>query len=259
MPEDSAFLLNGKTAVVTGGLGQIGLVSALALANAGARTVVVDNSLDRWQALPDAQKSLLTFEVYDVSDSIQIPKIVSSLFNKYEFDVWVNAAYPRTGNWGVRPEQDTPQSWCRNVDMQMTSSCLAADHAAQAMSRAKKPGSIINMASIYGMVGPDFSIYDGTDMTMPAAYSAIKGGIVSHTRFLASYYGSQGIRVNVLCPGGIEAGQPASFVSAYSKRTALGRLAQVNEMGPPVVFMASEASSYITGAVIPIDGGWTAI
>jgi NAD(P)-dependent dehydrogenase (short-subunit alcohol dehydrogenase family) len=145
-----------------------------------------------------------------------------------------------------------------NVDLQLNSYCLLGEHAAQAMAQ-RRGGSIINIASIYGMVGPDFHVYEGTEMTMPAAYSAVKGGVIAHTRFLASRYGASGVRVNAICPGGVAAGQPASFVNAYEMRTPLGRMAQAEEIGPPTVFLASNASSYITGAVLPVDGGWTAI
>jgi NAD(P)-dependent dehydrogenase (short-subunit alcohol dehydrogenase family) len=109
------------------------------------------------------------------------------------------------------------------------------------------------------MVAPDFSIYEGTSMTTPAAYAAIKGGLIAHTRYLAAYFGRQNVRANVISPGGVHAAQPDTFVAAYARRTALGRMARAEEIGPPVVFLCSSAASYVTGAVIPVDGGWTAI
>ena len=259
MSHSNPFCLHNRTAIVTGGLGKVGFNCARALTNAGARVILVDTNKDRWNELSEDQKKQLTLDVRDVSDSSLIPSHVGALYDAYGFDIWVNSAYPRTTDWGVPPERDTPESWRQNVDMQMNTYCLASDHAAQHMAKSASSGSIINISSIYGMVGPDFNIYENTDVSMPAAYAAIKGGIISHSRFLASYYAPQGVRVNVVCPGGIEGGQNAQFIAAYNKRTPMGRLATDDEIGPPVVFLASDAASYITGVVLPIDGGWTAI
>ena len=118
-------------------------------------------------------------------------------------------------------------------------------------------GSIINFGSIYGVVGPDFSIYQGTDMTVAAAYSAIKGGIISFTRYLATYYAKCGIRVNAICPGGIFDNQPQTFVKKYEKKTPMGRMGKAEEMVGPVIFLASDAASYVTGHILMVDGGWT--
>jgi NAD(P)-dependent dehydrogenase (short-subunit alcohol dehydrogenase family) len=252
------FRLDGRSAVVTGGLGLIGGSIAKALAAAGARVVIVDR-IPGDRSVAKQFSGNVRFERADVSRPEAIPEFVAGLDRKLGgLDVWVNCAYPRTGDWGVPPEKDKAASWRKNVEMQMVAACLAADHAAQRMAK-RGGGSIVNMASIYGMVGPDFGIYQGTSITMPAAYAAIKGGIVGHTRFLASYYGPRGVRVNVICPGGVEAGQPPRFVKQYGKRTALRRMAKAEELGPPAVFLASEASSYVTGAVLMVDGGWTAI
>ena len=120
-------------------------------------------------------------------------------------------------------------------------------------------GSIVNISSIYGTVGPDFTIYEGTNMTMPAAYSAIKGGVINFTRYLASYLGPQNIRVNTISPGGIFDNQPANFVDNYNKKVPLRRMGLPNDITPSVIFLLSDESSYITGQNIIIDGGWTAI
>ena len=140
----------------------------------------------------------------------------------------------------------------------MNSYCLLASAMAERMA-ARGGGSIINLGSIYGLVAADFSVYEGTNMTLPPAYAAIKGAIVNHTRYLASYYGPKGVRVNVVCPGGVANGQPVRFVENYNARTPMGRLAKPEEIGGPVAFLASPAASYVTGAVLTVDGGWTAI
>ena len=123
----------------------------------------------------------------------------------------------------------------------------------------KNHGSIVNMASVYGIVGPDFSVYEGTEMTMPAAYAAIKGGIVNFTRYLSSYFGKNNIRVNAVSPGGVFNNQPNQFVENYIRKVPLQRMAKPDDISPAVVFLLSDDSSYITGQNIAIDGGWTAI
>ena len=119
-------------------------------------------------------------------------------------------------------------------------------------------GSIINFASIYGMVGPSWEVYDGTDMTMPSAYAAIKGGVLTMSRFLATYYGPSGVRCNCVSPGGIRDAQPDSFVKSYEGLTPLRRMGRPEDVVGATVFLASDAAGYITGHNLVVDGGWTA-
>jgi NAD(P)-dependent dehydrogenase (short-subunit alcohol dehydrogenase family) len=123
----------------------------------------------------------------------------------------------------------------------------------------QKNGSIVNLASIYGIVGPDFTVYEGTEMTMPAAYSAIKGGIVNFTRYLASYLGPNNIRINCVSPGGILDNQDIIFVENYNKKVPMKRMGLPNDISPIIAFLLSDDASYITGQNIAIDGGWTSI
>ena len=119
--------------------------------------------------------------------------------------------------------------------------------------------SIVNIGSIYGVVGPDFTVYDGTSMTMPAAYAAIKGGILNLTRYLSSYYGPKQIRVNAVSPGGIFDNQSTIFIENYNKKVPLRRMGMPEDISPAVVFLLTEDAKYITGQNIIVDGGWTAI
>jgi NAD(P)-dependent dehydrogenase (short-subunit alcohol dehydrogenase family) len=125
--------------------------------------------------------------------------------------------------------------------------------------KERKGGSIVNMASIYGVVGNDFSIYEGTKMEPPVAYSAIKGGLINATRFLASRYGKDEIRINCVSPGGIFDHQPESFVKAYEKKVPMKRMGNPEDIAPAVSFLLSEEAKYITGLNLIVDGGWTAI
>jgi NAD(P)-dependent dehydrogenase (short-subunit alcohol dehydrogenase family) len=120
-------------------------------------------------------------------------------------------------------------------------------------------GSLINMSSIYGHLGPDFSVYAGTEMTMPAAYSAIKGAITNLTRYLASYYGPANVRVNSISPGGVFANQPESFVARYKEKVPLRRMAAANDIAAAVHFLLSDDAAYITGQNLVVDGGWSII
>ena len=118
-------------------------------------------------------------------------------------------------------------------------------------------GSLINMSSIYGKIGPDFSIYSNTDMTMPAAYSAIKGGINNMTRYLASYYGGHNVRVNTVSPGGIYNNQPQSFVKNYSEKVPLKRMGSPKDIVSAVYYLLTDDAAYVTGHNLIVDGGWT--
>jgi len=149
--------------------------------------------------------------------------------------------------------------WDLSMKVNSTGLFLACQIFSEPM-QAQRSGSIVNIASIYGMAGPDFSIYAGVDMSNPVNYAFAKGGMINLTRYLASFLAPYNIRVNCLSPGGFETeSMPEPFVEAYRRRTLLGRMAEADDIKGPAVFLASDASRYITGQNIPVDGGWTAI
>ena len=159
-------------------------------------------------------------------------------------------------------EQYSLDSWKRVVDVNLTGTFLACQVLGGAMARAGR-GSVINISSIYGLLSPDQRIYeyrsaDGAPFCKPVSYSATKAAVLNLTRYLATYWGASGVRVNTLTPHGIENGQPAPFVEAFAARSPLGRLMDVSEAVGAVVFLASDASSYVTGANLVVDGGWSA-
>src|SRR3989304_8747593 len=144
-----------------------------------------------------------------------------------------------------------------NVDNHLGGYFVMCKETAMIM-KERGGGSMINLASIYGVVAPDFSIYEGTEMTMPVAYASIKAGVIAMTKYIATYFGTHNIRANVISPGGIHDNQAPSFVEKYSRKTPLGRMGKPHEIVGAVIYLASDASSYVTGQNILVDGGWTA-
>ncbi len=255
------FILEDKTAVVTGGAGLIGKEIVKALAEAKADVIIGDIDTKSGREL-ERKLSEDGLEVYfmnlDINDQQSIQGVIDSVEEKYgSIDIWINCAYPRTDDWGKKFEDISYGSLEKNVDMHLNGYFLCCQKVAEYM-KMKEKGVIINFSSIYGVVGPRFDIYEGTDMTMPAPYSMIKGGIIGFTKYLATYYAKHNIRVNAVCPGGVYDGQEESFVKKYSENTPMGRMAKPEEIAGPVLFLCSESASYITGEVLMIDGGWTA-
>lgn len=254
------FELNGKISVVTGGAGLIGKKVVLALAEAESTVIIADTDKQKGKNLEAEFNNSGLNTVYhylDITSEQSIMNLINFCDDNYEsIDVWVNTAYPRTSDWGKKFENISFKSWRKNVDMHMNGYFLCCQKIAEYMKK-RKSGVIINYGSTYGVVGPKFFIYEGTEMTAPAAYSAIKGGIINFTRYLATYYAPFNIRVNAICPGGVFDDQDKSFVEKYNKNTPLRRMARSEELAGPTLFLASDASSYITGQVLMVDGGWT--
>lgn len=243
--------LKDKVIVVTGGNGLLGREFIDKIANAGATCINLDIS-------HETNLGLNKFKC-DITDTESIKQTISSIINEYgKIDGLVNNAYPRTRDWGNKFEDIDYLSWQKNVDWQLNSYFFMSQEVSKYMVKTKG-GSIVNIASIYGVVGPDFTVYDGTQMTMPAAYAAIKGAIVNFSRYLCAYLGPDNIRVNTVSPGGIFDNQNSIFVTNYEKKVPLRRMGLPDDISPSVVFLLSEEAKYITGQNIIIDGGWTAI
>lgn len=251
-----SFSLKNKIAVVTGGVGLIGKAISIGFAQADAKVFVADiNEIAGNKFVK--KNSRLKWIKLDIINSKSIKQCINKIIEiEGKIDVWVNCAYPRTSDWSEKFENIKYESWKKNIDMHLNGYFQCCQLIAEQMKK-QKGGNIINISSIYGVVAPDFSIYD-TSSTMPAAYSVIKGGINSFTKYLATYYGKFGVRVNAICPGGIYDKQLKIFVKKYSEKTPLGRMGTPKDIAGPAIFLASDASSYITGHILMVDGGWTA-
>ncbi len=260
MKYNNLFDLQGKVAVVTGAAGLIGKEIVRGLAEHGAVVVIGDVNSRSGKAIAGEFADLnmkVIFKHLDISKEGSVRELITFVVKKYgKIDIWVNNAYPRTKDWGLNFEDIPLASWRKNIDMHLNGYFICCQNIAEYMKK-RKTGSVINMASIYGIAGPDFSIYEGTEMTMPAAYSVIKGGIVNFTRYLASYYGKYKVRVNSVSPGGVYNKQPDAFVKRYIRKTPLGRMAVEKDIIGAVVYLASDASEYVTGHNLVVDGGWS--
>ncbi len=243
--------LEGKIILVTGGNGLLGKSIITRLKEEGAFCINFE--------INHETNSNLSNLYCDITDQASVTSAVSKVIDLYgRIDGLVNNAYPRTKDWGAKFENIEYESWKTNVDWQLNSYfCISQIVIKQMMKQ--KSGVIINMASIYGVVGPDFGVYEGTEMTMPAAYSAIKGGLINLTKYMASYFGEYQIRVNSVSPGGIFDNQPESFVTRYAKKNPMKRMGTPSDIAPSVAFLISDDAKYITGQNLIIDGGWTAI
>lgn len=243
--------LTDRIIIVTGGNGLLGKEIISKITQEGGFCINVDVNHETTENLSAIK--------CDITNTESVDECIKLIINKYKkIDGLVNNAYPRTSDWGNKYEDINFQSWQKNIDYQLNSYFYFTQQTSKYMVEQKK-GSIINMASVYGIVGPDFTVYDGTTMTMPAAYSAIKGGLINLTRYLASYLGPNNVRVNTISPGGIFDNQNQSFVDNYNKKVPMRRMGLPDDISPSVVFLLSDDAKYITGQNIAVDGGWTAI
>lgn len=242
--------LKGKIIVVTGGSGLIGKAILKDLLAKGATPI----NLDIQECDMDIRQMYC-----DVTDDQSIQQVLKTVVDEYQrIDGLVNNAYPRTDDWGTEFEHIDANSWRKNIEWQLNSSFVSCREVLSYMEK-QKSGSIVNIASIYGIVGNDFSMYEGTNINPPAAYSAIKGGLINFSKYLASKYGHIGIRVNCVSPGGIFDGQDLNFVERYNAKVPMKRMGLPEDIAPSVSFLLSDESRYITGHNLVVDGGWTII
>jgi NAD(P)-dependent dehydrogenase (short-subunit alcohol dehydrogenase family) len=264
------FSLEGKIAIVTGACGLIGKHHCEALAEAGAKVVVAD--IDKTASQNFAKQlgdSHMGVEL-DVSNDLSVMEAKEQILERYgKIDVLVNNAAindmfenPTTALELSKFENYPINLWKRSLDVNITGVFLCSQIFGSVMAAAKS-GSIVNIASTYAITAPDQNLYKDENQVQTfyksAAYPTTKGAVLSFTKFLASYWGNKGIRVNALSPGGVENGQDDFFIKKYSSRTILGRMADRTDYKGAIVFLASEASGYMTGANLVVDGGWTII
>jgi NAD(P)-dependent dehydrogenase (short-subunit alcohol dehydrogenase family) len=254
------FSLSGKVAVITGGAGLYGRQLVRALAGAGAETYAASRNLDALGALADTltAEGLHIHPVqFDQADAASAPALRDRIMERSgHIDVLVNNAVARPMKKGYTDDLD---AFAESMRINATG-LFSVTRAVGDVMAEQGGGSIVNIGSIQGMIGPDPTIYRGTEMSgWYPDYFFHKGGMINFTRFAASYYGDKGVRCNCISPGGFwTESMPEPFVRQYSDRTFLGRLANETDLMGAVVFLASDASAYVTGVNLPVDGGYTA-
>ena len=268
------FDLTGRVAVVTGGVGLLGAEFCRTLAEAGAAVAVVDLNESASQAVAES----LTKSGYkslsvpaDITQPESVNAVVESVLSAFgRIDVLVNSSAldpkfdPDAVNKGITPGafEDYPLDlWNAALDVNLTGMFLMTQACVRPMIDQGKKGSIINICSTYGLNGPDQRIYvkEGKRVAFkPVYYTVTKAGVMGFTKYLAAYYAETEIRVNALTPGGVFNNHEDYFVNNYSAKTILGRMAKKDEMNGALLFLASDASSYMTGNNVVVDGGWTA-
>ena len=264
------FSLNNKTAIVTGALGLIGKKHCEALAAAGANVVVADMDESATEQFAESLGEQHGGLKIDVTSQRSLKEARDKIITRYgNIDILVNnaAINDMFENPGMAKElsafENYPlEAFKKSLDVNVTGVFLASQIFGTVMAQ-QGSGSIINIASTYGLVGPDQTIYrdeQGEQIFFKSpVYPVTKGAVVNFTRFLAAYWGNKGVRVNTLSPGGVENGQNEFFIKNYSAKTLLGRMANPADYQGALVFLASDASAYMTGANLIVDGGWTAI
>ncbi len=250
------FKLTDRVAVVTGGSGRYGKFIVEGLAEAGAMVYVVSRNIENCEIFASEmrKKGHQVFSGYlDMGKTESIRAMKEKIVEQHEkIDILVNNAVLRP----MKHYDDPIEAFDESMKINATGIMDTTRIFAEDMMKRKK-GVIINISSMMGVVGPDFTLYESTDMDAPPDYFFHRAGLISLTRYLAAKYAPYNIRVNCISPGGLLEKQPAIFVERYNKRTFLGRMANGRDIKGVVVFLASDASSYITGENILVDGGYT--
>jgi NAD(P)-dependent dehydrogenase (short-subunit alcohol dehydrogenase family) len=271
IPLSKLFDLTGKVAIVTGGAGIIGNRVCRGLAAHGAKVVIAELDGERGDQLATEISTEYGADVLalpcDISSPESLTQMVDAACDHFgDIHILHNNAQTKTKDLDAffAPfEEYSLEMWREIMSVNLDGMFLAAQAVGKRMVEQKVGGSIIQMASTYGLVGPDMRIYEGSEymgvkINTPPVYAASKAAVIGLTKYLATYWADKNIRVNTLVPGGVESGQNEEFLRNYSSRTPMGRMAKSDEMVGAVVFMASEASSYMTGQLVVVDGGWTA-
>ena len=274
LPENvlDRFRIPEKVAIVTGGAGLLGDRHCRTLAQAGGSVVIADIDGKAAARLARVVREDTGGEAYaiqtDVTDIDSVRSMVQETLQKYgQIDILVNNAAldpkfdpGRAANHSTRFEDYPLTLWERSLQVNVTGMFLCAQAVSNPMREAGR-GVLVNISSTYGLVGPDQALYqrqDQPEQFKPVSYSVSKAAALGLTRYLATYFAGTGIRVNTLTPGGVFAEHDDEFVRRYSAKTVLGRMADRDEISAALLFLVSDASSYMTGANLVVDGGWTA-
>jgi NAD(P)-dependent dehydrogenase (short-subunit alcohol dehydrogenase family) len=265
---NNLFSLDGKVAVVTGANGLLGTAHCKSLLEFGANVVMIDISYPDLLCFDDLYKDkilMLNCDITNKDSLLNAKELILSKFGK--IDILVNNAAindmvenPKNALEESKFENYPVELFRKTLDVNVTGTFLCSQVFGSVMADCGK-GSIINIGSTYGLTAPNQSLYKdekgNQTFFKSAAYPTSKGAIIMFTKFLAAYWGNSGVRVNTLSPGGVENNQPLNFINKYSEMTPLGRMSGLDDYTGALIFLASDASNYVTGANLSVDGGWT--
>ena len=264
-PIPNLFDLTDRVAIVTGGAGLLASEHAIALAAHGARVALADVNMDKCQAAVQVLKAsgidaiALRCDVTQKASWLELTQTVINHFGRV--DILVNNAgftnQSKSANFDASFEDFPLEDWNQVMNVNLTGTFLGCQVVGKIML-AQGKGSIINIASLYGVVSPNHKIYPGTGISQPVAYSVSKHGVVSLTKYLATLWAQKGVRVNALTPGGIFNGHTGLFLERFEERIPIGRMSDKTELRGGIVYLASDAASHVIGHNLIIDGGWTA-
>jgi NAD(P)-dependent dehydrogenase (short-subunit alcohol dehydrogenase family) len=260
------FRLDGQVAIITGAAGMLGVQHAIALSDFGASVVLTDLHTEGCeqtadQILAHTQVQVMTWPC-DVTQRTSWQALLDRAMSRFgHINILVNNAAFTTAspsaNYGA-PFQDFPlEDWQQILTVNLTGTFLGCQVIGGQML-AQRSGSIINMASLYGVVSPNHRMYPETGIHQPVAYSVSKSGVIALTRYLGTLWAEQGVRVNCITPGGVYNQHPDLFSSRYASLSPMNRMAHRDEMRGALIYLASAASAYCTGHNLIVDGGWTA-
>lgn len=263
--ENKLFDLSGKIALVTGGAGLLATEHALALNEFGAKIILADINLDNATDVKNnlqSQNCEVDFIKCDVTSKQSWEDALEVIIYKYgKIDILINNAgftnQSKSKNFDAAFENFPLEDWNSIMNVNLTGTFLGCQVIGKQML-IQGSGSIINIASLYGVVSPNHKMYPGTGISQPVAYSVSKHGVVSLTKYLATLWAEKGVRVNSLTPGGIWNGHDGLFLERFKNLNPIGRMSDKSELRGGVVFLASNASSHVVGHNLIIDGGWTA-
>jgi len=264
MSINKIFNLSNKVIILTGASGLLGTEYAHGLSQAGANVVLADLNFEKCKKLSlnlNKKYDVDSFPIkLDVTKTNSINTMIKKVIKKFlKIDILINnAIFSESGNTKTKFENYDLDIWKKGLDVNLTGPFLCCQEVGKIMKKQKN-GNIINISSIYGLVSPDQRIYGNTKIIKSAMYAVTKSSVLNFTRYLASYWREDGIRVNTLSLGGVEENQDPIFKKNYSNKTMIGRMAKKDEYVGGLIFLSSNASSYMTGSNLVIDGGWTAL
>ncbi|NYT39225.1 SDR family oxidoreductase [Sphingomonas sp. R-74633] len=262
MKLETGALLADNTVIVAGGAGRLGKAFCAAIARQGGYPVVADRDLAQSEAAAQAiaQETGRPVGVaqLDITSTDSVEAMIAQVHaDRGRIDAVVNSAYPRNANYGRKFEEVTYQDFSENLSQHVAGMFLVSQRLAAYFEREKVPGNIVNIASIYGVMAPRFEVYEGTPMTMPVEYAAIKSAVIHLTRYMAKYFYGKGLRANVISPGGILDGQPEPFLDKYRSFCASKGMLDKDDISGTLVFLLSNLSEHITGQNIVVDDGFS--